>query len=257
MYDCLLGGKDHFAADRAFAEDLVQRVPRVVQMAQANRTFLRRAVRHAVSLGFHQFLDLGSGLPSGQNVHEIVGGMVGQRERVGVVYVDRDPVVAVHGRAYLETSEWVRVVQRDFTDPEAVLADHTVRGVVDFDQPVVLVFASVLHFVGGCAAGLVRAYLEASRAGGAVIISHVQRPDTVDDDHIGELESRYQEVMGTGTARTRTEILDLFNCALGTRLVEPGLVNVEDWRPDRTEDGAGDNPLPFLAGMGIFGRRDG
>jgi hypothetical protein len=172
IYDCLLGGKDNIEVDREVAAHLAEVQPLVVAGARANRAFVRRATAFLAKLGIAQYIDLGSGLPTGLNVHEVA-------QRVNpdakVVYVDNDPIVLVHGRALLEDNHRTIVVEGDIREPEQILADRQVRDLINVGQPIAVLCAAILHFVGDDAepAGIVRTFADVMAPGSALVISHV------------------------------------------------------------------------------------
>ena len=172
MYDYWLGGKDNFAADRAAAVESAAAIPQLPLLARENRAFLGRAVRFCVGAGVTQFLDIGSGLPTADNTHEVA-----QRAAPGArtVYVDIDPVVVSHARALLATP-LTRAVRGDLTRPGEVLAAAEGTGLVDFARPVAVLLGAVLHHVPDEAdpAGCVAAYRDAVAPGSCLVISHAQ-----------------------------------------------------------------------------------
>jgi hypothetical protein len=231
-YDYYLGGKDNFAADREMVEKATQVTPDGREAALANRAFLRRAVRYlATKAGIRQFLDLGSGLPTQGNVHEIAHSV---DPSIRVVYVDNDPIVLVHGRALLADNQTTSVIQADLRRPREILSHPHLTQAIDFQQPIGLLLFAILHHIGddedpgGIAASL-RAELP---SGSYVAVSHFHNPG---DEHpeIAEIaastEKVFNETLGTGRWRTRKEILDFMD---GLELVEPGLVPLAEWRPD-------------------------
>src|SRR5581483_6506441 len=144
MYDYYLGGKDNFAADRQAAEQVIAAMPYVLQFTRANRAFLARAVTLMARQGVRQFLDLGSGLPTQENTHEVAQRVA---EESRVVYVDNDPIVLTHARALLAGNDRTVVVQADLRDPRGVLDHPDVRGTLDLDRPVGVLLLAMLHFV--------------------------------------------------------------------------------------------------------------
>jgi hypothetical protein len=172
IYDYLLGGKDNFEVDREVALHLAEVQPLVVAGVRANRAFVRRAVTFLAELGIAQFIDLGSGLPTEDNVHEVARRV---NSDARVVYVDSDPIVLVHGRALLEDNRRTIVVEGDIREPERILADRQVRGLIDLEQPIAVLCAAILHFVGDDAdpAGIVRTFADVMAPGSALVISHV------------------------------------------------------------------------------------
>jgi hypothetical protein len=232
VYDYWLGGKDNFAADRESAEQSLKVVPQLPWLSRENRKFLGRAVRFCARAGITQFLDIGSGLPTMENVHEVAGQAA---EDPHVVYVDNDPVVISHARALLSTP-LTAAARGDLTQPEEILAAPEVRRLIDFERPVAILVIATLHFIpdeAGPAAAMAR--LRAAMAPGSyLVISHIE----VSPDHGVGTQPRSQAARdlgeaqkGTpwGPARNREEIAAFFG---DLTLVEPGLVDVWDWRPD-------------------------
>jgi hypothetical protein len=171
MYDYYLGGKDNFPADRQAAERVLAIVPEVRAAVRANRAFVGRAVRFLAAAGVRQFLDVGSGLPTRRNVHEVAHELAPDAR---VVYVDDDPVVVVHGRALLACTDTVAVVQGDLRRPEEVLGHPEVRALIDLDEPVAVLLTLVLHFVTDAEdpVGIVRRLRDAMAPGSYLVVSH-------------------------------------------------------------------------------------
>ncbi|GAA2417050.1 SAM-dependent methyltransferase [Actinomadura vinacea] len=237
IYDYLLGGKDHYAADRDAAERLLAAAPETAVTVRENRAFLRRAVRRLAESGIRQFIDIGAGLPTQANVHEVAQEAAPDAR---VVYSDIDPVVVAHGRALLGSAPGVTVVRGDVREPEALLADPELRGLIDLDRPVAVLLLAVLHFVADAQdpAGVVRRLRAAMAPGSALVISHVtsegNRPEAA-----GTAKSVYDASSASIALRSRPEIEALFE---GFELEEPGLVYAPEWRPDeaaRAVDPAG------------------
>jgi S-adenosyl methyltransferase len=237
MYDYALGGKDNFAADREAVEKLFSFSPENRDVPRANRRFLGRAVRFAAAQGVRQFLDLGTGLPSQGHVHEIVAEI---NPGAHVVYVDNDPVVVNHAQALLLDSDSVTAVQADIRDPEGILTHPSVSGLIDFSQPVAVLFVAVLHGIPDRddPAGIVRAFAGHLSPGSYLILSHL-----TSEGHPPELVAQKEEIFARSNApvsyRSRAEILRMFD---GFDLVEPGLTAVTQWRGDgwdRQLDAAG------------------
>lgn len=228
MYDYYLGGHDNFAADRIAALKVIEAAPDVPAVAQANRRFLGRAVRFlAVEAGISQFLDLGTGLPTQGNVHQIAQQA---NPAARVVYVDNDPMVLAHSRA-LKTGTGTAVIHADLRNPDAVLRHPDTCRLIDFSQPVAILLIAVLHFVADPDAGAaVARYVGAASPGSYLVISHVT---AAPEPHSAQaVTAVYARTANPGTLRTREQILALF---AGTALVEPGLVPVTQWRPDQAE----------------------
>ncbi len=231
-YDALLGGKDNFLSDRASAELIREELPTVDLAARELRRFLGRAVYYlAADCGVRQFLDIGCGLPHTPNVHEIAQG-VDSASRV--VYVDPDPIVGAHARALLTSHPDGATYFRagGLHDLEAILADDTVRTVIDFSRPVAVLMLAVLHFVPDDQHALdaINHITATVPPGSYVAVSHVTF-----DPLTAEHAARLNELAGHGghgpfRARTHTEATALLH---SLDLVEPGLVSVVDWHPDR------------------------
>jgi hypothetical protein len=235
MYDYLLGGKDNFAADREAIGALLKAVPNARTGARENRAFLGRAVRYLVAeAGVRQFLDIGSGLPTANNVHEAAQAIAPETR---VAYVDNDPIVMAHARALLTSHPDGRTayIHADLHDPDAILNHRSVRGTLDFGQPIALVLMAVLHFFPAAdnPAGIVATLLAALPPGSYLVASHV----TADYNDPTSAADGVQAVQRAGVpilTRTADEFADL--ALAGLELVPPGLVPVSEWRPD-TEPG--------------------
>ncbi|WP_043628046.1 SAM-dependent methyltransferase [Nonomuraea candida] len=232
VYDFMLGGKDNYEIDRQVAQAALRIAPDAPEAALANREFLRRTVRHlAAEAGIRQFLDIGSGLPTQGNVHEVAQAVI---PGAHVVYVDHDPIVLAHGRALLAVDETTTIVEADAREPEKILDDPRTRSLIDFDEPVGLLLFGILHHLSdeedpaGIAARLIRPLAPGSH----VVISHFhnpgqERPEVA--EQAATAEKLFNEHLGTGRWRTRAEILAFFD---GLDLLEPGLVPLPEWRPE-------------------------
>jgi hypothetical protein len=228
VYDYVLGGKDNFEVDRALAERIKSVAPEIPSMAVQNREFLRRAVRYLAAQGITQFIDIGTGLPTQQNVHEVAQSA---RPDARVVYVDNDPVVLAHARALLADNPSTIVVDGDVRRPAEILADPGLRELIDLDQPVALLLVGILYFLAedDKAHAIVAEYREALAPGSYVAISHVISEDRP------EAFSTVSRIYGDAIGRpgdpvfTRESIQAYFD---GLEMVEPGLVYACDWRND-------------------------
>ncbi|MEW9527373.1 SAM-dependent methyltransferase [Microbispora sp. NPDC049125] len=242
MYDYYLGGKDNYAVDRERADEVISRVPLTREIARANRAFLGRAVRFlAAEAGICQFLDIGAGLPTQDNVHEVA-----QRANPAsrVVYVDNDPMVLVHARALLAQDAQTRVIAGDVRNPDDILTHPEMRGLLDLSQPVAVLLVAVLHFIPDDhgAFPAVRTLVDALPAGSYLVLSHVE--------HRPELEHgarQYRQANAPAVLRPVDEIARFFD---GVELVPPGLINVRRWRPDDHVH-AWDRDVPFYGGVGV------
>ena len=238
VYDFYLGGKDHFAADRETGQALMRVVPTIRAAARENRAFLGRAVRFLVAeAGIRQFLDIGTGLPSANNVHEVAQGLV---PSCRVVYVDNDPIVLAHARALLTSSPEGKTayIHADLREPEKILADPVTTATLDFSQPIALMLVAVLHFVPDEAQPrrIVGTLLDALPPGSYLAASHVT-PEH-DPEGVGGLERTYQASGLPAQARVTEDFAEL--AFRGLELVDPGLTLVSEWRPG----GAGPRPMP-------------
>ena len=238
MYDYFLGGKNNFAVDRETAEKALQSWGTVRTAARENRAFLGRAVRFLVAeAGIRQFLDIGTGLPSANNVHEVAQGLV---PSCRVVYVDNDPIVLAHARALLTSSPEGKTayIHADLREPEKILDDPVTRATLDFSQPVGLMLVAVLHFVPDEAQPrrIVDTLLDALPHGSYIVATHVTAEH--DPDTLAGAGRAYQERGLAGQIRSADEFAEL--AFRGLEMVEPGLTLVSEWRPR----GTGPRPMP-------------
>jgi S-adenosyl methyltransferase len=230
MYDYYLGGALNFEQDRALAGQVEQVAPWVKDVARINRTWLRRAVRFLMDQGIRQFLDLGSGIPTAGNVHEIAQGVDPDSR---IAYVDYETVAVHHAHDLLKDNPNAGVAWADVRNPQSVLEHPEVTRLIDFDQPVGLLIVGLLLFIedDDDPAGLVAAYREACTGGGYLAISTMSQdeadPDTA--EKLAGLLHLYESADEQIYPRTHAEIESWF---AGTELVDPGLVLLDDWRPD-------------------------
>jgi hypothetical protein len=229
VYDYLLGGACNFARDREFAEQLLAIIPEVREVSRRNRAFLRRAVRFCLANGIRQFLDLGSGIPTVGNVHEIAQQQVPDCR---IVYVDNEAVAVAHSELILEHNEHADAVQANLLDVDRVLTAEPVRRLIDLDQPVAVLVAAVLHFVPDSenpGAALAR-YVDATAPGSYLVLTHAAKEDLPRSTDGWKL---YERTNTPGGGRTREEVAAFM---AGTDLVEPGVVWLSEWRPELPED---------------------
>jgi hypothetical protein len=236
-YDAYLGGKDNFAVDRELVRRTNEVLPEGPPSGRANRAFLRRVVRYLVDeAGITQFIDLGSGLPSAGNVHEVAQEI---DPGVRVVYVDNDPMVLVHARALLAIDNTTTVITRDVRRPKEILDDAQTRDFIDFSRPIGLLLFAILHHINDSEdpAGIARTLREALPSGSFVAISHfcdVSEDYPDEAERTAATEKIYSETLGTGRWRKPAEILGYLG---DFKLLEPGLVPIQDWRPDPNDSG--------------------
>jgi hypothetical protein len=226
VYDCYLGGTHNFAADREVAAQAVAAMPQLPGIMRANRAFLRRAVRAIARAGVDQFLDLGSGIPTAGTVHEAARQVL---PHARVVYVDVDPVAVIHSRRVLACDLHSAVLEANLLDADRILTDPAVTGLLDLTRPVCLLMVAVLHFIPDSSAlfdALAR-YRDALASGSYLVISHATaegRPAQT-----ARVCDLYAKVSQPLVPRDRTGLLQLLG---GWELVEPGLSQGTDWRPE-------------------------
>lgn len=247
IYDYDLGGEHNFEADRAASEEIRRTVaPTGPFIARANRAFLQRAVRFCLDQGIDQFLDLGSGIPTVGNVHEIAQA---RNPRARVLYADVEPVAVAHTRHLLEGNAHADIVQADVRDPEAVLGSPDAELLLDFSRPIALLEVAVLHYITRQEQAGMRRYRDVLAPGSAVVIS------TLTADQREEEAARVERFFAGKTAaqvtfRTAEEVRELFD---GTELVPPGVVWTPQWRPDPADpNGWEPNRAGCWAGVGLL-----
>jgi hypothetical protein len=242
VYDFLLGGGHNFRADRAVGEKVLQILPNGGHIAGSNRSFLRRAVLVMVEQGISQFLDLGSGIPTVGNVHEIAQKASPDSR---VVYVDYDEVAVAHSELLLEGNDNAAVVAADFCRPDRVLTAAESTGVLDFGQPIGLLMVAVLHFVPDekDPRGVVARYRDAVAPGSLVALSHLTA------DHkptemaaVADAMSHTRDPM---YFRPYDAVVSMFD---GLELIEPGVVSAPHWRPEA--EGYDEGPEDVYVGLG-------
>jgi SAM-dependent methyltransferase len=246
MYDYFLDGKDHYAADRETAEMAIASWPSVRTAVRENRMFLGRAVRYLVEKeGVRQFLDIGTGLPSANNVHEVAQAAAPECR---VVYVDNDPIVLLHARVLLASSTQGRTayIQADLREPGKILASPEVGQTLDLTQPVALMLVAILHFVtdDDRPGPVVSTLLDALPPGSFLVASHVT-PEH-DPAGVGGLEAAYQAGGVATRSRTAAEFSEL--AFRGLEMIDPGVVLVSEWRRP-----GGSGPAPAAAEVSWYG----
>ncbi len=234
VYDYWLGGKDNFEADRTAGEEALAAYPDLVSSVRANRAFLARGVRFlAADAGIRQFLDIGTGIPSANNTHEVAQSVAADSR---VVYVDNDPIVLAHARALLVggpegTTDYL---DADLRETEKIL-DHA-RGLLDFSQPVAVMLVAVLHLIGpeDHPYGIVSQLMDAVPPGSYLLLSHVA--SDIEPEKMAEMGKRLNRLLAQkGYYRSQAEVTQFFT---GLELLEPGVVPVQHWRQDSEIEGA-------------------
>ncbi|HWG02358.1 MAG TPA: SAM-dependent methyltransferase [Trebonia sp.] len=229
MYDYYLGGKDNFAADREAAERVLAGMPTARTFARENRAFMTRAVRFlAGEAGIRQFLDIGTGLPAGNNVHEAAQSVAPESR---IVYADNDPLVLTHARALLTSSPegQTAYIQADLRDPSLILSNASTREVLDFGQPIALLLVAVLHFIpdDDKPAEIMKTLVDALPSGSYLVASHLTGEH--DRASMEAADQAYREARVRGQARDSDEFARL--AFAGLELVPPGVSLVSEWRP--------------------------
>jgi hypothetical protein len=245
IYDYYLGGYHNFEVDRAFAEQALLITPHLRLTAQISRAFLRRAVRYLSGQGIDQFLDIGSGIPTVGNVHEVAQAA---NPDARVVYVDLDPVAVAHSLAILAHNQKATAIRGDVRAPDDILDHPDVRRLLDFGRPVAIILAALLHWVpdDATAYAVVRRLREAMAPRSFLVIAHAV-PETQPADRAQKLAEAVARVQST-KVRSAEEILLFFE---GLELVEPGLVLTPLWRPEGPDDLGLDRPEISLCVAGV------
>ncbi|MBO4209595.1 SAM-dependent methyltransferase [Micromonospora echinofusca] len=249
MYDYYLGGSHNFAVDRAAAQAMIAAVPEAPLMAQANRAFLRRAVQFLLDAGVRQFLDIGSGIPTVGNVHEIA---TRSAPDARVVYVDTDPVAVAHSREILRGNPSATVIQEDLRRPAEILAHPELRRLLDFSEPIAVMIVAVLHFVPDSddPAGIIATLRRTLPPGSYLVLSQASADGRATDEEKREAERVYRNTDNPLTVRSRTALTALFD---GFDLVDPGVVWVPEWRPDSPDAAEHAAQSAFIGGVGRLG----
>ncbi|GAA0479804.1 SAM-dependent methyltransferase [Actinoplanes capillaceus] len=248
-YNYWLGGKDNFQVDRDSGDSIAAAFPHIRTAARENRFFMQRAVEFlATEHGVRQFLDIGTGLPTSDNVHQIAQ-RIDPRSRV--VYVDNDPLVISHARALLTSTEGgeTAYIEADIHEPEAILNDPAARGPLDFNSPIALLLVAILHFIpdDDDPYGIVKRLVGALPPGSFLILSHATY-DEFESTTISELNQVNARSPLPFRPRTKTEVANFFD---GLNLLDPGIVSVSDWRPINPR-----RPTPAeAAGYGAIGQK--
>jgi hypothetical protein len=245
VYDYLLGGMNNFAADRVVGDQIRQVVPEVRIGVEAQRAVLGRVVRYLTAeAGIRQFIDIGSGLPTAGNVHEIAQAVVPEAR---VAYVDNDSIVFTHMQSLLSGDDRTVAIDGDLRRPEKILADPALVGCLNLTQPVGLLLCGIMHLLTDeeNPAGLVTQLWDALPSGSYVFIHHLIQAD---DPKAAAAEAALRRGIGSGRLRPVEEVERLFD---GLELVDPGVVPVPEWRPELGEPSSEDHPILALAVAGV------
>jgi hypothetical protein len=245
VYDHLLGGKDNFAADRLLGDQIITSIPTVQVGVRAQRALLGRVVRYLVGeAGIRQLIDIGSGLPTADNVHQLAHRL---DPATRVVYVDNDPAVLAHARALLADNKATIAADGDLRDPAGILSSPDVRLHLDWDRPIGLLLCGILPYIldEEQPGELIGTLSRALPSGSYIFIHHLLDSG---DPAIADVQETFRNGLGRGQFRTWPQIRSLFN---GLELVEPGLVLVPEWRPEAGTPSARDFPVLRLACAGV------
>lgn len=252
IYDYLIGGSYNFAADRDAAQAMIAAFPALPQVLRGVRAFVRRATHFLASeRGITQFLDLGSGIPTVRNIHEIAQAVSPDDARIA--YVDIDPVAVAHSRRILRGSQNVTCIQADLRNTAQVCASSDIRAVIDFSRPVAVILNAVLHFIDDdtAAAAIVDDYMSAAAPGSYLVIAHhtgeSARPDEASAREI------YTRTTQPLIPRSRAQITEFFHA---TTLVPPGVVLTPQWRPEAAEEADPAAEVPRYFGYAGVGRKN-
>jgi hypothetical protein len=231
MYDYYLGGFHNFEVDRDKAKEVLAVLPEASTFARQNRAFLRRVVMYGVEHGIRQFLDLGSGLPTVGNVHEIAQALAPDAR---VVYVDNEPVAVTHSLDILNGNPYATCIQEDITNPERVLHHEETLRLLDFSQPLMVLMCAVLHFVPDSKqpARVVHSYSDALASGSYLALTHATASDY--PDQLADVIEIYEHTQNQAHLRSRAEITAML--AGFEHLVWPGVVYTPEWRPEHWAD---------------------
>lgn len=243
IYDYLLGGKDNFEADRVAAAKIMELIPGSAEACRLNREFLVRVVTHLAGQGVRQFLDLGSGLPTRLNVHQIA--RHADRD-ARVVYVDYDRVAVLHAQAILNDGGWVAAIEGDIRDPAGIIAKATATRLINFREPVGVLMFAILHFIpdDDNPQQIIREFVNAVPPLSCLALSHVTG-DAVKPETSEAAQRVYKDASAAVIPRTRSQITGFFG---GLEMIGPGLTDINDWSASTTGSG---KPTVFYGGVGI------
>ncbi|MFD4029378.1 SAM-dependent methyltransferase [Streptomyces sp. NPDC058637] len=248
MYDFYLGGSHNFEVDREAARKAMEFMPGLPKIMQANRAFMRRAVHYATASGIRQFLDIGSGIPTFGNVHEVAQA---DDPEARIAYVDHDPVAVAHSQAVLTGNERAVVAAADLRKPEGILENPEIRALIDLDKPVALLLVAVLHFIEDTddPYGAVATLHEALAPGSLLVLTHASYEGIpLSQEEAGGTVGVYRTIRNPLIMRSRQEISRFFT---GFDMIEPGLVSMPDWRPESPGSRTQEDPFAFSGFAGV------
>ncbi|MCW5250303.1 MULTISPECIES: SAM-dependent methyltransferase [unclassified Streptomyces] len=247
IYDFYLGGSHNFEVDREAARSAMEYIPGLPKIMQANRAFMRRAVRHVMDEGIDQFIDIGSGIPTFGNVHEVAQGI---RPGARVLYVDHDPVAVAHSQAVLADNGNAEVVAADLLRPREILSSPEARRLIDLNRPVALLLVAILHFVEDKddPYAAVARLGHALAPGSMLVLTHASYEGIpLPAERAGGAVDVYRRIRNPLIMRSRAEVARFFE---GYDMVEPGLVPMPLWRPETEPDDEDPYAFSGFAGVG-------
>lgn len=248
MYDFYLGGSHNFEVDREAARKAMEFMPGLPKIMQANRAFMRRAVRYALDGGISQFLDIGSGIPTFGNVHEVAQGI---DPAARVAYVDHDPVAVAHSQAVLEGNSGAVIATADLRRPQEIRDNPEISELLDLDRPVALLLVAVLHFIEDSddphtAVAELRDILA---PGSLIVITHASYEGVpLTEEEAGGAVGVYKNIRNPLVMRSRDEVSRFFD---GYEMVDPGLVPMPNWHPETPVVQANEDPYAFSGFAGV------
>ncbi|MFC9947554.1 SAM-dependent methyltransferase [Streptomyces pratensis] len=248
MYDFYLGGSHNFEVDREAARKAMEFMPGLPKVMQANRAFMRRAVHYATTSGVNQFLDIGSGIPTFGNVHEVAQAADPEAR---IAYVDHDSVAVAHSQAVLEGNERAVIAAADLRKPKEILAHPEINALLDLDKPVALLLVAVLHFLEDAddPYAAVAELRDALAPGSLLVLTHASYEGIpLSQEEAGGTVGVYRTIRNPLIMRSRAEISGFFE---GYEMVEPGLVAMPEWRPESPETLAQEDPFAFSGFAGV------
>ncbi|MEE1796447.1 SAM-dependent methyltransferase [Streptomyces sp. BE308] len=248
MYDFYLGGSHNFEVDREAARKAMEFMPGLPKIMQANRAFMRRAVRYATRAGISQFLDIGSGIPTFGNVHEVAQAADPESR---VAYIDHDPVAVAHSQAVLEGNDRTVIAAADLRRPQEILHSPEVGKLLDFDRPVALLLVAVLHFIEDAddPYAAVARLREALAPGSMIVMTHASYEGVpLTEAEASGTVGVYRNIRSPLVMRSRAEVSRFFE---GYEMVEPGLVSMPHWRPDTPVVPEQEDPFAFSGFAGV------
>ncbi|MFD4900738.1 SAM-dependent methyltransferase [Streptomyces sp. NPDC057699] len=248
MYDFYLGGSHNFEVDREAARKAMEFMPGLPKVMQANRAFMRRAVQYATTSGVNQFLDIGSGIPTFGNVHEVAQAADPEAR---IAYVDHDSVAVAHSQAVLEGNDRAVIAAADLRKPQDILENPQINGLLDLDRPVALLLVAVLHFIEDTddPYAAVAELRDALAPGSLLILTHASYEGIpLSEEEAGGTVGVYRTIRNPLIMRSRTEIGRFFD---GYEMVDPGLVAMPEWRPESPEQLAQEDPFAYSGFAGV------